>query len=58
MAGSLPPGAEVEGARSTLLFFRGHLPRHYVDSGASLRSSLFKRLQGQPGVVMEVTQRQ
>ena len=53
VAASLPDEVLDEAHRTTLLFFRGHLPRHYVSRGASLRGDLFRQLQGQPGIVME-----
>jgi len=46
VAARLPAAAEVEASRTTLIFFRGHLPRSYVDQGASLRGTLLRRLQG------------
>ena len=38
--------------RSTLLFFRGHLPRSSIDT-KNVRRFLMQRLAGQPGVVIE-----
>ena len=39
-------------ARSTLLFFRGHLPRPTIDT-RNVRRVLLTKLAGQPGVVIE-----
>ena len=38
--------------RTTLLFFRGHLPRSSIDT-KNVRRLLMRRLSGQPGVVIE-----
>lgn len=38
--------------RTTLLFFRGHLPRSSIDT-KNVRRLLMRRLAGQPGVVIE-----
>ena len=50
VAAELPGGHAA--ARSTLLFFRGHLPRPTIDT-RNVRRVLLTKLAGQPGVVIE-----
>ena len=50
VAAELPDGHAA--ARSTLLFFRGHLPRPTIDT-RNVRRVLLTKLAGQPGVVIE-----